>query len=50
MPQGSFDDFEGAHIAHLDPIILTEPLHTCNMVAAVIVRGNTHLPRRGAAH
>jgi len=50
MPQGSVNDFEGAHIAHLDPIILAEPLETTNMVAAVIVRNNTCLPRCGAAH
>lgn len=50
MPQGSVNDFEGAHIAHLDPIILAEPLQTINMVAAVIVRDNTCLPRCGAAH
>jgi hypothetical protein len=50
MPQGSVNDFEGAHIPHLDPIIPAEPLETTNMVAAPIVQNNTCLPRSGAAH
>ena len=48
MPQGSVNDFEGAHIPHLDPIIPAEPLETTNMVAAPIVRNNTCLPRCAA--
>jgi hypothetical protein len=50
MPQGSVDNFEGAHIPYLDPIILAESRQTINMVAAVIVRDNTCLPRCDAAH
>jgi hypothetical protein len=46
MPQVVFNNVKGTDVAHLDFILLVEPLpaQTYNMVAALFVRRNTHLP------
>lgn len=52
MPQGGFNNVDGADISNLDLVLLTEPLpiQTTNIVAGILVGNNKHLPRPGAAH
>ena len=52
MPQGGFNNVDGADVANLDLVLLAEPLpiQTPNIVAAILVGDSTHLPRSGAAH
>ena len=52
MPQGGFNNVDGADVANLDLVLLAEPLpiQTPNIVAAILVGDSTHLPRPGAAH
>jgi hypothetical protein len=51
MPQLGFNNIKGADVTFLDPILMAEPLPAqSTKVVAVVVRHNTRLPRRGAAH
>lgn len=50
MPQGGFDDFDGADIANLDPVVMAEPLPTWSgHLVAILVREDARLPRTGVA-